>query len=244
MAETFYGVLGVSDDADSETIRRAYREQVKEHHPDVSDDPDAPERFKRLTTARNVLVNADERSRYDRLGHSEYVEHHVDSTVWSASEPRSTDTDSESATGATGETASASDGGYDRTVWLGEDGPDKQQQRQRERSRQRRQQAHAAGATATAAEWQHASKAYRRAETNVNTGRSPVRSVVTALRSVGPWIVVHLVFVASAAATAWLAFSQLASYASVSWPTLVLGILLVGVTVFVSVLHVISQVYS
>jgi len=29
---------------------------VKECHPDVSDDPTAPERFKRLTTARNVLL--------------------------------------------------------------------------------------------------------------------------------------------------------------------------------------------
>jgi hypothetical protein len=56
MGETFYTALGVDGDADGDAIRRAYRDLVKECHPDVSDDPTAPERFKRLTTARNVLL--------------------------------------------------------------------------------------------------------------------------------------------------------------------------------------------
>lgn len=244
MAETFYGALGVSDDADSGTIRRAYREQVKKHHPDVSDNPDAPERFKRLTTARDVLVDADERTRYDRLGHSEYVENHVESTVWKPSGTRSADAGTDPPGTATEESTSASDSGYDRTAWLGEDSPGAQRQRRRDRRRRRRQQTHATGATATAEEWQHASKAYRRAETDVSAGRSPVRSLLTALRSVGPWLLVHLVFVGSAVTTSWLAFTQLASQVSASWPTLLLGILLVGMTIFASVLHVISQVYS
>ncbi len=34
--ETLYDVLGIDATADSETIRRAYREQAKRHHPDVS----------------------------------------------------------------------------------------------------------------------------------------------------------------------------------------------------------------
>lgn len=244
MAETFYGVLGVTDDADNETIRRAYREQVKEHHPDVSDDPDAPEQFKRLTTARDVLVDADERTRYDRLGHTEYVEKHVDSPVWDQSETESTDGHAETTTTATTQETgptNTTDGGYDRTAWLGDDNPGKR----RQRHRQRRQQAHAAGATAAAEEWQHASKTYRRADTDVTAGQqSPVRSLVTALRSVGPWLIVHLVFIGSAAATSWLAFSQLATYASVSWPTLLLGFVVVGMTIFASTLHVISQLYS
>jgi DnaJ-domain-containing protein 1 len=53
MGETFYTALGVDGDADGDGIRRAYRDLVKECHPDVSDDPTAPER---LTTARNVLL--------------------------------------------------------------------------------------------------------------------------------------------------------------------------------------------
>jgi len=78
MEATFYGILGVDPDATEETIVRAYREQTKAHHPDVSDDPAAGERFKRLTQAKNVLTDEAERARYDRLGHDAYVNRHVD----------------------------------------------------------------------------------------------------------------------------------------------------------------------
>ncbi|WP_336338173.1 DnaJ domain-containing protein [Haloarcula brevis] len=73
MEATFYGILGVDPDATEETIVRAYREQTKAHHPDVSDDPDARERFKRLTRAKEVLTDEAERERYHRLGHAAYV---------------------------------------------------------------------------------------------------------------------------------------------------------------------------
>ncbi|MEF8839588.1 MAG: DnaJ domain-containing protein, partial [Haloarculaceae archaeon] len=73
MQGSFYAVLGVDADADDATVRAAYREAVKEHHPDVSDYPDAGERFKRLTSARDVLLDPPERARYDRLGHADYV---------------------------------------------------------------------------------------------------------------------------------------------------------------------------
>ena len=83
MAETFYSVLGVESDADAEAIRDAYRAQVKETHPDVSDDADAADTFKRLTAARDVLVDEASRSRYDRVGHTAYVRDHLDSSAWS-----------------------------------------------------------------------------------------------------------------------------------------------------------------
>ncbi|WP_424018488.1 J domain-containing protein [Halorientalis pallida] len=83
MAETFYSVLGVESDADVEAIRDAYRAQVKETHPDVSDDADAADSFKRLTAARDVLVDEASRSRYDRVGHTAYVRDHLDSSAWS-----------------------------------------------------------------------------------------------------------------------------------------------------------------
>lgn len=71
--ETFYEVLSVDPDADRETIQRAYREQVKAYHPDVSDHPNARERFKRITRAKTVLTDRRERKRYDRLGHEAYL---------------------------------------------------------------------------------------------------------------------------------------------------------------------------
>ena len=74
MTETFYEVLSVPPDASREEIEVAYRACVKETHPDVSDAPDAEDEFKRVTQARDVLTDEDERATYDRLGHDRYVE--------------------------------------------------------------------------------------------------------------------------------------------------------------------------
>jgi curved DNA-binding protein CbpA len=73
MARTFYDVLDVDEDAEKAEIRRTYRAKAKEHHPDVSDDPGAAERFKRINRAAEVLGDPAERARYDRLGHEAYV---------------------------------------------------------------------------------------------------------------------------------------------------------------------------
>jgi hypothetical protein len=73
MTESFYDVLGVPEDASQETITDAYRERVKEVHPDVSDEEDAAERFKRVSKAEEVLTDEHRRSRYDRLGHEAYL---------------------------------------------------------------------------------------------------------------------------------------------------------------------------
>ncbi|WP_276272018.1 DnaJ domain-containing protein [Haloarcula litorea] len=73
MTRTFYDVLGVSEDATTEEIEAAYRERLKESHPDVSDAADARESTKRIVAARDVLVDEAERERYDRIGHAAYV---------------------------------------------------------------------------------------------------------------------------------------------------------------------------
>ncbi|GGM25439.1 J domain-containing protein [Haloarcula argentinensis] len=73
MTETFYEVLGVPTDASTAAIETAYRERLKETHPDVSDAADAGEATQRLIEARDVLTDEDERARYDRLGHDTYV---------------------------------------------------------------------------------------------------------------------------------------------------------------------------
>ncbi|MFU1781692.1 DnaJ domain-containing protein [Haloarcula japonica] len=73
MTETFYEVLGVPIDASTAAIEAAYRERLKETHPDVSDAADAGQATQRLIEARDVLTDEDERARYDRLGHEAYV---------------------------------------------------------------------------------------------------------------------------------------------------------------------------
>jgi len=73
MAETYYERLGVSEDATTADIKHAYRERLKQTHPDVSDDEGASDRTKRLIEAKEVLTDEAERAHYDRLGHVKYV---------------------------------------------------------------------------------------------------------------------------------------------------------------------------
>jgi len=74
MSEDFYSVLGVSEDADEEEIRNAYRKKAAEYHPDVSDDPNAEEKFKQIRNAKEVLTDEEKRQAYDQLGHEQFVE--------------------------------------------------------------------------------------------------------------------------------------------------------------------------
>jgi molecular chaperone DnaJ len=63
-----YSVLGVAEDADDQTIRRAYRKLARELHPDTHpDDPDAGERFKEVTAAYDVIGDAAKRAEYDEF---------------------------------------------------------------------------------------------------------------------------------------------------------------------------------
>ena len=74
MNEDFYEILGVSRDASEEEIEKAYREAVRKYHPDVSDDPDAEEKFKQAKKAKEVLTDEEKRRQYDQLGHDTFTE--------------------------------------------------------------------------------------------------------------------------------------------------------------------------
>ena len=64
----FYEVLGVAKDADAKTIKRAFLKLARKLHPDVSDDPDAEEKFKEVNEAYSVLSDDQKRANYDRYG--------------------------------------------------------------------------------------------------------------------------------------------------------------------------------
>ena len=74
----FYGVLGVSRNANEKEIRQAYRKLARQHHPDVNGSGASDERFKSINEAYSILSDPDKRRRYDRYGdnweHSERIE--------------------------------------------------------------------------------------------------------------------------------------------------------------------------
>ena len=65
----YYEVLGVPRSADDREIKKAFRGLARELHPDVSDHPDAEERFREAAEAYEVLSNRETRDLYDRFGH-------------------------------------------------------------------------------------------------------------------------------------------------------------------------------
>jgi len=64
----FYEVLGVGRDANDDEIKRAYRRLAREYHPDVSDDPQAEQRFKEISAAYQTLSDPARRRQYDMFG--------------------------------------------------------------------------------------------------------------------------------------------------------------------------------
>ena len=68
----YYEVLGVSKNATEAEIKSAFRKLAKEHHPDVSKDPNATEKFKEVQEAYAVLSDQTRRSQYDQFGHSAF----------------------------------------------------------------------------------------------------------------------------------------------------------------------------
>lgn len=66
----YYEILGVDRSAADADIKRAFRRLAREVHPDVSDAPDADERFKEVVEAYEVLSKSETRQLYDRFGHA------------------------------------------------------------------------------------------------------------------------------------------------------------------------------
>jgi len=69
----YYDILGISKSASAEEIKKAYRKQALEWHPDKhtgSDKEAAEKRFKEINEAYQILSDREKKSAYDQFGHS------------------------------------------------------------------------------------------------------------------------------------------------------------------------------
>jgi DnaJ-class molecular chaperone len=63
-----YKILGVDENADTKTIKDAYRKLAKKYHPDkTANDTAAAERFKEVSAAYEVLKDPEKRKKYDAM---------------------------------------------------------------------------------------------------------------------------------------------------------------------------------
>lgn len=284
MGETFYSVLEVSAEADTDQIRRAFRQRVKESHPDLNDTDATPREFKRLTTARDVLLDADERSSYDRLGHSTYVDRYVDTAVWQPSPPiSSTPSEPKAADSAGDRGAARTAGNRGRTNRTRADGTsqwsaggkrysdtdrgnpwniggsrqeathDRKQwgtDRTRAQTSGDRKSKTATGTTSRADDgyahrgWQRAPDAYQTQGSYLadeNQGR--LQSILGGVRTLGLWVVVHAVVIASAVITGILLVASIGADPMVSAAAGLFLALLIGTVAISSILHLLVELY-
>ncbi|MGK4007442.1 J domain-containing protein [Sorangium sp. So ce1036] len=68
MARDLYSVLGVSRDADEDTIKKAFRKLAMKYHPDKSPGKANEQKFKEINQAHEVLSDKTKRALYDEFG--------------------------------------------------------------------------------------------------------------------------------------------------------------------------------
>lgn len=70
MSNSLYETLGISKDASSDEIKKAYRKLARQYHPDINKDPGTEEKFKEINAAYEILSDETKRRQYDQYGDS------------------------------------------------------------------------------------------------------------------------------------------------------------------------------
>ncbi len=71
--QDYYELLGVAKTAGAEDLKKAYRKQAMQYHPDRNPgDKEAEQKFKEISEAYEVLKDEQKRAAYDRFGHAAF----------------------------------------------------------------------------------------------------------------------------------------------------------------------------
>lgn len=81
--EDYYEVLQVHPSAEPEVIEAAYKKLAQKYHPDVSNNPAAAERMKKINIAHDILGDPEQRRKY----HSDWLQRKPASSGSSATHP-------------------------------------------------------------------------------------------------------------------------------------------------------------
>lgn len=92
----FYQILEIDKRATEDEIRSAFRRLARIYHPDINDDPEAPDRFRLVYMAYDILHDRRKRALYDELQVMKEAEsrfsHDADIRAWQRHAARSADT--------------------------------------------------------------------------------------------------------------------------------------------------------
>lgn len=67
VGENFYKFFGIDQNADSNAIRKAYRQLSLKYHPDKNQESDAEDKFRKIVGIYEVLKDEKKRKRYDQI---------------------------------------------------------------------------------------------------------------------------------------------------------------------------------
>jgi DnaJ-class molecular chaperone len=80
--EDFYDLFGLDPNSNGKKIDKKTAIKIKKSHPDNNNGQiTKPEKFETIKIARQVLTNANERRKYDSMGHKKYVQNEIDSKL-------------------------------------------------------------------------------------------------------------------------------------------------------------------
>ncbi len=75
MNKNLYDILGITQNATQDEIKKAYKKLAKQYHPDINKNAKAEDKFKEINGAYEILGDEKKRAQYDRLGNTMFGNH-------------------------------------------------------------------------------------------------------------------------------------------------------------------------